>query len=201
MDNAVHPEENSDEELLRLLQESIDGLEGPELAAHEEPASSSSSSSGSSSGSSSSSSSSSSSDAEPAMPKSSAKSRAKAKAARSMNPRATFRYGMGTAVRTYKSHVEDGWEMICSHPAHTEFKCRKHLKDTTRTRSKEDTLHCLKIWLIRGRHCTSAQEHKEVWSEVERDFKLEGLPEEPPLNYTGKDGLVHHYEPRVDRAN
>ena len=125
-----------------------------------------------------------------------AKAKAKAGAARANNPRASFYYGMGHAVRTYKNGQAVGWEMSCNHPAHK--RCRKNLKSTTRARTAEQTLHMLKIWLLRGRHLLTADDHmNDAWSEVQRDAALEllePLPENPPLDYTAEDGTVKQFQ-------
>ena len=142
--------------------------------------------------------------AEPASASSKANAKAKAKQSskrkapamreeRAVNPTAdNFRYGMGYAVRVFKAGQAIGWEMSCNHPSHVGAKCRKNLKSETKQRTEAQTIQLLKIWLIRGRHCTDAKEHmQDIWSEVERDFKqgqLEAAPEDPPLNYTSRDG-------------
>ena len=111
---------------------------------------------------------------------------------RASNPRAGFDYAMGHAVRVYKNGVAIGWEMNCGHPAHTDAKCRKNLKEETKQRSSAETVNLLKVWVLRGRRSVSAAEHmKDLWSEVLRDFKngqLEAAPEDPPMNYTDRDG-------------
>ena len=216
-----------EDELLRLLQTSESSDSSEELDAQQvevppEGGSSASSSSASSSSSSSSGSSTSDDDqepargsgdkAEPASASSKAKAKAKAKqsakrkapaedAERAANPTtANFRYGVGYAVRVYKSGQPIGWEMSCAHPSHDDAKCRKNLKSETRHRTEAETLQLLKIWLIRGRHCISAQEHmKDTWSEVERDWKLgqlEAAPDDPPLNYTNRDGQRRFFTPK-----
>ena len=117
--------------------------------------------------------------------------------ARAVNPKASFYYGMGHAVRVYKKCVAVGWEMACAHPLHTSKKCRKNLKEVTRSRSSAETLQCLKVWIIRGRHVATAEEHMaETWSELQRDFslgQLEAAPEDPPMQCTGADGRVHTF--------
>ena len=184
-----------DQELLDAFAE-MDGP-GP-VASNSSASSSSSSKSSASGGSSSSSSDSSSSSGQSEDADADAPARADARA---VNPKASFYYGLGHAVRVYKQGVPIGWEMACSHPLHTSKKCRKNLKEVTRTRSSEETLQCLKIWIIRGRHVASAEEHmSETWSEVQRDFalgQLEAAPDDPPMQYTGADGRVHQFTRRT----
>ena len=135
-------------------------------------------------------------------PKAKARNKAKAAAAaRAVNPKASFRHGMGHLVRVYKKGQPEGWELSCQHPCHTDAKCRKNLKEITRGRTADQTLNLLKVWLIRGRHsCTAAEHMGDIWSEVERDFKngqIEVAPEVPPMQYTGRDGLPHVFVPRA----
>ena len=200
---VAHPEpddEAAEDEALQMLLEA------------EEPDDSECNTSSSSSSSSQSSSSSSSDDSdssdEPAAP---AKAKAPSKpkgsrgrqaptAERAVNPRAGFRYGLGYAVRVYKAGEAVGYEMSCGHPCHDDGKCRKNLKGVTKQGTEADTVNLLKVWLIRGRHSLSAKEHmQEIWSEVERDFKqgqLEIAPEDPPLNYTDREGRSCVFTPR-----
>ena len=208
LDNDALAGQPEDEELTRLINEELEA----ELAKLDSASCSASSAPGAreeadeeSSSSSSSSSSTSSSKGGPAPSagrKARAKNLARAKAAqaRAANPKASIRYGMGHCVRVYKKGEAIGWEMSCGHPGHRDLKCRKNLKEVTRGRTAQDTLQLLKIWLIRGRHALSGKEHlTEIWSEVERDFKLgqlEQAPEEPPLNYTDLDGQTKWYNPR-----
>ena len=114
---------------------------------------------------------------------------------RAFNPRAGFDYGLGHAVRTYKDGEPIGWEMNCGHPCHTARQCRKNLKETTKSRSAEQTMRLLKWWIIRGMHTQSSDEHmKDVWSELLREASsgdLEEPPDRPPLEYTGVDGQRH----------
>ena len=161
------------------------------------PQSSESSQSGSSESSSSSSSSSSASAPPESARRGAAKGKAKAKP-RASNPKASFYYGLGHAVRTYAHGEPQGWEMSCSHPCHVDKKCRKNLKSVTRSRTAEQSLQMLKVWIVRGRHCLNAEEHmSDVWSEVQRDAalqQLEDAPEDPPMHYTAADGTVKIFE-------